>query len=194
MTRYFTQKITIGELAKEIMRVHKTSEDYEHYNLDDEIHIARAVEDYSTRIRYERLTPKIIKDLSKVNFDTENIDASSTAFGKSPNANEGIEKLIGLHTLENGLSYLGITAGGDWEYPIFFMIYSDGQDLRGYIPKEGNTWNSANKSAFGNDEEADVQGLKLRGLISIEDLRFEPGKIEQDIIKRIIYKSCGEVI
>jgi hypothetical protein len=47
------------------------------------------------------------------------------------------ETLIGLHTLYNGLTFLGITAGGDWEHPIFFIVYFDGKDFKPYVPKYG---------------------------------------------------------
>ena len=58
----------------------------------------------------------------------------------------------GYEVLENGMPCLFVQAGGDWEFPICFVIYYDGSKLRGYIPSDGNLWNRKFKSAFGNDE------------------------------------------
>jgi hypothetical protein len=83
------------------------------------------------------------KDL-KVKFDCENI----TTTGEF-----GPKKLGGYHTLENGLTFLGVCAGGDWEIPCFFIIYFEGKKLRAYIPTDGNLWNTDTKMAYGNNAE-----------------------------------------
>lgn len=108
----------------------------------------------------ESLGIKLMKDLSKVNFDFENYYYS--------HIDEEIGGAIGFLGyrriwVQNGfLSYIGWSAGGDWEYPVYFLIYldKDGETFRAYIPKEGNVWNYDTKSAFGNDEEADSNFLK----------------------------------
>lgn len=98
------------------------------------------------------LTSQVSKDLDKVDFDTENIvwDGSFR------------RELLGFHELENGLTFLGVQAGGDWEFPVFFIIYWDGKSLRGYIPTDGNPWNTDTKSAYGNDEERDLENARKR--------------------------------
>jgi hypothetical protein len=141
----------------------------------------------------KRLTPRVEKDLSKVEFDTENMEDSG-GFGNSTD-------IVGYHTLENGLSFLGVTAGGDWESPVFFIIYCDGKTLRGYIPTEGNPWNTTTKQAYGNDEEADLADMRKRypekgfwhiGPNSFDAASdapdFEPEKILADIKARIVRK------
>ena len=62
---------------------------------------------------------------------------------------------MGYQELDNGMMLLGVNAGGDWEKAIYFCIYWDGKQLRAYIPTEGNTWNTLNKVAVGNDDECD---------------------------------------
>ena len=86
------------------------------------------------------ITPQVKKDLSKVQFDLENITMVD-GFGYS---------LTGYHTLPNGMTFLGVAAGGDWEVPVFAILYFDGKKLRGYIPTKGNAWNRITKRAFGN--------------------------------------------
>jgi len=110
---------------------------------------------YIARLPLIYLEGKVEKDLKKVDFDWENYEYSP---GETYCDEDDIG---GFHTLENGLTYLGVTAGGDWEWPLFFIIYWDGKKLRGYIPKKGNVWNSITKTAYGNDcgEPEDVTDL-----------------------------------
>jgi hypothetical protein len=90
--------------------------------------------------------PKLTKDLEKVIFDDENTTCDQDGF-------MGDAKLCGFHTLDNGLTFLGVLEGGDWEYPVFFIIYYDGKELRGYIPEDGNMYNKVFKTAFGSEGE-----------------------------------------
>ena len=57
---------------------------------------------------------------------------------------------------------VGCAAGGDWEYPVFFIVFLDanGQTLRSYIPKGGNVWNYNINDVFGNDDESDAKFLE----------------------------------
>lgn len=109
----------------------------------------------------KHLSPQVRKDLEKVEFGTENIDECYGAWSNTP---KGIKSLGGYQTLDNGFTFYGQMAGGDWENPIFFLIYWDGKQLRGYIPEKGNTWNTITKQAMGNDTDADAKFLcKLNG-------------------------------
>jgi hypothetical protein len=128
------------------------------------------------------LLNKLDKDI-KVQFDLENVIYEET----DPNG------LIGYHT-ENGLTWCGFAAGGDWEHPVFFMVYWDGKKLRGYVPTEGNPWNSITKQAYGNDEEQDLKDAKKRWpeiytdldreLLS-DDFEFDQESIRKDFMDRI---------
>ena len=144
-------------------------------------------------VDYRRLTPTVEKDLDKVKFDCENITNEDYDFGP--------KELLGYQTLSNGMSYFGVCAGGDWESPVFFCIYWDGKKLRGYIPEDGNLYNTDTKQAFGNDDKADLANARKR----FPDDRelFKPGfddvsgylddydveAIKQDIMDRIVESS-----
>jgi len=122
------------------------------------------------------------KDI-KVEFDLENFSDSPKDFG--PKA------LMGFHTEANGLTYCGMCAGGDWEHPVFFCIYWDGKKLRGYVPTEGNPWNTTTKAAYGNDEKADAKNARKRWPDKFDtdsevDFEFEPDLIRQDILERLL--------
>ena len=128
----------------------------------------------------KNLTSKVSKDLSKVRFDMENFEWE----GEEENSYEGFEKITGFHILPNGMAYLGCCAGGDWEKALFFILYYDGNQLRGYIPTDGNTWNTDTNSAYGN--EHDTSNLKKRFGVDDKDMASPNSKaIIEDIQKRI---------
>ena len=93
--------------------------------------------------------PKAMDDLKKVEFDLENIMDKD-----SENWDGADTKLLGFHTV-NGKSFCGLFGGGDWEFPVFFILYCDGKDIRAYIPEKGNVYNKDLKSAIGNNEDED---------------------------------------
>lgn len=130
------------------------------------------------------LLEKLGKDI-KVEFDLENIAYNQDDFGP--------KELIGYHT-ENGLTWCGFAAGGDWEHPVFFMVYWDGKKLRGYIPTDGNPWNTITKQAYGNDEDQDLQDAKNRWPeiygdldrdLEVSDFEFDQEAIRKDFMARI---------
>src|ERR1035437_5647086 len=73
------------------------------------------------------LTKQVAQDLAKCKFDCEDCNWTDNGNG-----------LLGLHTLSNGLSIMGVSAGGDWETPCYFLLYFDGKQIRAYIPEKGN--------------------------------------------------------
>ena len=120
-----------------------------------------------------QLTSTIEKDLSKINFDWENYEyETGSGFSSYP---------CGYEVLSNKLPVLFVNAGGDWEFPICFIIYWDGNKLRGYIPEEGNVFNKKQRCAYGSEDDGEVD---------LEDITEEPNVdlIRQDIIKRIQIK------
>ena len=84
-----------------------------------------------------------------------------------------LSDILGFHE-EKGFCWLGINAGGDWEYPVFFIVYYDGKEFRAYSPKVGNVFNINNNEAVRNndsdleDSEASVKLLKEDFLSAIE--------------------------
>lgn len=129
--------------------------------------------DYLGSIQYCWIdfTDKIKKDLSKVEFDFEN------CWEMEP-------EICGFKTLENGFTYYGLMAYGDWEDEVFFIVYWDGKTLRAYIPKEGNLYNTDTRTAYGNSGEYDdVNKLKRFGMVGKIDPDLEA--IIQDISERI---------
>ncbi len=105
---------------------------------------------------------KIGDDLKKVRFDFEN-----TGFEPVPEFNDGFCGLRKIWCKNGYLSCIGMWAGGDWEYPVYFIIYldQDRKTLRAYIPEEGNTYNKDTKEAIGNNDEADIKFLKKNAMI-----------------------------
>jgi hypothetical protein len=108
----------------------------------------------------------INNDLGKVRFDTENC-----GFVEGHHDNV----LLGFQTLENGFTFLGCYAGGDWENSVFFIIYWDGKSLRGYVPENGNIYNQLTDTAYGSEMSSDwaysenTIKKKIPGLVQIAD-------------------------
>jgi len=148
MSRKFV-RISQPELKEKLKEVADQHADPDHY--DDDIDLDGLLA-YPNWIAYD---PQISKDLAKVEFDWENVHGQGE-YGKY-----GGSLISGIQTLVNGLTYFGVLVGGDWEYPLFFIVYWDGTKLRGYVPKEGNAWDHKRKIAFGNADIDDYTGETL---------------------------------
>lgn len=125
-----------------------------------------------------RKLSKVNKDLSKIEFDWENCETEDYAGTQS--------HFMGINALPNGMPFLGMMAGGDWEVPVYFIVYHDGKELRGYVPKDGNTYNLTTKAAYGNDEDEDEKDAKKRGITDPYDLEPDFDKLRADIMGRIL--------
>jgi len=93
-------------------------------------------------MRYNSNAPKHLKnDLNKIEHDEENFD------------------IIGDIKTADGVPFIQGQFGGDWEAAIFFVVYWDGKEFRGYIPTKGNAFDRFRKIALGNDDEEDTKFL-----------------------------------
>ena len=112
-----------------------------------------------------KLSDQIRDDLSTVSFNTENTEYSGH-YRSFPNA-------LGVQVTDNGMPYLALSSGGDWEYPVFYIIYWDGEQLRGYVPEEGNVYNKTANKAFGNEDE-DVERAEVRRQLHERSIPIPP--------------------
>ena len=156
------KKISIDELKKVILEKVKKYDPELEFDFEEEFYLEEMLEAF----------PKVQKDISKIQFDLENYDIDP-------------EGLAGFNKIGD-LSYLGVIAGGDWEMPIFFILYLDhNKQLRGYVPTDGNVFNKPMKSAYGNNDEEDEREVKKLGFETYDDMDFDWNKIEEDIKNRI---------
>lgn len=149
-----------------------------------------------TLLNHEKLG-KVMSDWNKVDFDLENLYISY---------NHNREWQLGFQQLGTGFTYIGVVAGGDWEHPLYAIIYHDGKTFRGYVPKKGNTYNQVTNTAFGSESNVSnsfdsenkliIKGLEKLGcsLDGITDdniekawelLDFDFVQIRKDIENRI---------
>jgi len=157
------KKMTIDELKEFIMKKMRKIDEETEFDFEEGFDIYDLIDAF----------PKIEKDIFKIDFDMENYDIEK-------------EDLIGFNTIEE-FSFLGVSAGGDWEMPVFFLLYVDHKNtLRGYVPTEGNVFNKKTKAAFGNDEEEDEKEAKKQGFNNYEDMEFDWNKLKEDIKNRIM--------
>ena len=105
--------------------------------------------------------------------------------------------VVGERVTTGGVPYIMILAGGDWETRVACVIYFDGEDMRGYVPKDGNSYNRMTKSAFGNfgDDHAACERQYRVRLEHREDMRAvapDMALVEHDVATCI--KARGEYV
>lgn len=130
-------KMTPSELEDEFKKV------WDKYNTENQSYrLGRFVYDM---LRYNnpsnapyKILKEFYKDMSKVDVDSENIDTIGD-----------------IRTTKSGISYVLCNKHGDWENPVLFMVYFDGNKVRGYIPEYGNCYNRIEKRAFGDPSDKD---------------------------------------
>lgn len=138
-------KITQEELKHKIFEIIK-----KHPDCEDDFEDGEEPDNYNVASFFGYAHKKVMDDISKVCFDFENSECNTRS---NPHTRKSPDTLMGLHTLDNGFTFWGMWAGGDWEYPVFFIVYWDGKGLRGYVPEDGNVYNKVFKTAFGSEGE-----------------------------------------
>jgi hypothetical protein len=104
-------------------------------------------------VNYKKVSDQLRSDLSRIRFNTENTEHSGHY--------RFFPDFLGVKALDNGTPYLAMSSGGDWEFPLCYVVYWDGEQLRGHIPKEGNIYNKTHNAAFGNqDEDEEIVDLQ----------------------------------
>lgn len=206
MPRYF-QDISIEDFKQKIFKAIVEHEDFSPYRKTDKIenwndlyHQYTSSGKPSLYHNHARLLPFLTRTVSKdmkVSFDTENISIDS------PGLRCVDAPPHGFFTLPNGMTMLGASAGGDWEVPVYFILYWDGKSIRGYVPENGNQWNTTTKQAYGNDPEEDAKNVKLlspqldfiKDELTIDEIewQFIGTEIIQDIQERITKKDNSVV-
>lgn len=173
MPRY-APKMTNQDLRQKLIELALTNDYVEDY--DEDFDPANPDMTSVVHMLLEENLPTVVKDWSKIDFSTENMD------------------VIGEKMTAGGIPYLEIRAGGDWESALICILYFDGKTFRGYVPRAGNTYNHKTKSAFGNhesDEEACAK--QFSSVTSIEecyrDVEPDMDLIAQDINGRIEAKG-----
>lgn len=95
-------------------------------------------------------------------------------------------ELDSFRTTPGGCPYVVGYVGGDWENPVCFIAYHDGDEMRAYLPKSGNTWRTGGdtgKIALGNLDDDDVPETDEQWVIKdlIRSGQLPKGTTEVDI-------------
>lgn len=168
--RYFSEKITTDELLFKLLNVSDSFDNDDVLWYIDENGEPTTEEEAINYLFYVLPSllneaddfKKVTADIFKIDFSTENV----------------INKhFTGLTTLNNELATLICCAGGDWQIPVVFIIYWDGNGFRGYTPTKGNLFNVKTKTAYGNNEDPDDIG------------DYDWDEIYRDIENRISFKA-----
>lgn len=139
-------------------------------------------------INFRKLIPKEDFDIK---FDLENLDYHSPIY----------DEITGAIELEDRV-FIGFQSGGDWEYPVYLILYLQDNKWRVYIPKEGNLINKDTMRAFGSGEEESgntdlkyLQKIMPEEFADDEDDDFEIDDCEMilniDAIRKDILNNVG---
>ncbi len=165
--------ITEDELKQKLcdaVRVHCNDSEFQDYLNTTRYFSIRA------ELPWERAVSKLlncsdqIRHDKDIDVDHENIMLGWSDWNVSCSGTSEPAEYLGIHTINN-LTFCGVKTGGDWEHPVFVILYWDGSDIRAYIPKRGNAVNMDTMTAFGSE------GDTLENLCwHTEDLLCERGK------------------
>ena len=114
-----------------------------------------------------KIASMLHKDIweGKYDFDSENVDA-----------------IGGIKMSKNGFPYIQCDAGGDWECPVCFFVYFDGNHFRAYVPLKGNALNRNDKHAFsGGGNENDAKFVQKELGISYDEANSMLGDISYNL-------------
>lgn len=117
--------------------------------------------------------------------------------GKYKFDSENVDDYGGIKMSKKGFPYIQCAAGGDWECPVCFFIYFDGNKFRGYVPLKGNALNRNEKHAFsgsGNEDDAKFVQKELgigydeaNGLL--DDIHYNVDACLEDFLSRVDVKG-----
>jgi len=85
--------------------------------------------------------------------------------------------MVGLQSIGE-FNFIGVEGGGDWEFPVYFIVYWS-NEIRCYIPKNGNAYNKKHKAAYGNYEVDDdgnetdefLEDSEIESMINLQAMR-----------------------
>lgn len=89
-----------------------------------------------------------------ITFDLENLDCSNDWSHVKTGWDE-----------EHG--WLAFMSGGDWEIPVFGILYFDGVKLKCYVPEKGNCYDPVKMTAW-QEEPPELEGKSMRELYDLE--------------------------
>ena len=181
MSRFYAP-ISKSDFQEKLVAVAKkvAAEEYD----VEEIEEATPRDLISMAFKVNNLTAKVSGDISKIDFSLENCYCYPEDLDFHDDPNEA--RFVGFKTLPNGMEYLGIYAGGDWELPVHFIVYWSGKEFRAYVPTDGNTFNEKTKTAYGSEPNI---ALDHTFQVPEQDRRkFDYDALIADIQSRILCK------
>jgi hypothetical protein len=105
-----------------------------------------------------------------------------------------IPDIKGFFSLSSGLPLIGLEIGDISNHPVFAVMFHDGWDFRGYVPRLGNVYNEKLMSAYGRNIASDtihyfLNHAETKRLADLEDAcfrlttnRFHPLRFSMDLI------------
>jgi hypothetical protein len=166
-------KLSKEELVDQLLEKAAEEDDFE----DSQIHECRdelLTKESSTS--WEAHVIGCVADDSDIQFDKENL----------------CELSIHEH---NGYHFVIAESGGDWEYPVTYIIYPTEDGFKQYTPEDSNTYNHASQTAFGSEGETEALDSSIED--AYESLSQELQEELEDVCGMLevvgYYKITGEI-
>lgn len=157
--------ITLDDFRDKVMTAVKKILDKEHVRPGQDVPFT----DISGQVRH---------DLEAVRFAVDETDWVVDQY-----TSEAKRGFIGFQTLPNGMPFLGVEAGADYEERLYFIIYWDGQ-LRAYIPKDGNTFDREGMASF-RPQDVDYSEYLHQFFPDVEIEALADSMVATDCIRRL---------
>lgn len=122
-------------------------------------HFSEWKDEYMSEFTAHDILRKILHEYDSVKIDMKSIQVDSENLTCDMNDTFGDDivgtPMLGLQTINNEYTFFGFELGGDWEYPVFAILYYDGELIRAYIPSCGNVVNLDFNCALGSEIDLD---------------------------------------
>ena len=132
---------------------------------------------------------RVYDDLHKINVDFENVESFDDEDAYTHLS--GLEDMVGYEMIgegETAFPVLWCAGGGDWEFPLVFVLYIGQKgEMRGYIPEDGNVYNYEKKAAYGNNDEDPIYEDDPED----PTFQFNMSKMKSDVYNRIVAKPLN---
>ena len=157
----------------------------------DESHFHLTFPEIKDALIFDENLPLMDKAMEIFISDSIELGANNVYMTTGSYNNPYIDSFLGVNTLSNGLTYLGMLMYEDYENPAMRIVYFDGKEFKSYVPRYGNCINWNIESAFGNDEDEDETYLQVEN--KLDKSTFDSFNVEDTIDTSMIIQELETV-
>lgn len=170
-----TKENMLKGLIKEAIKYPKLYDAIDHYYINDSIQnsMSSLIENNNWKLINDEIKDYIFEindkyDLFIADLVSHCVDNNAPFYDDISTDNVGIsydlENLYAYFYENEGVSYIKLEIGGDWEKPVHAIIYWSEKDqtMKGFFPLDkGNIYNAKEETAYGSEMES---GISIRAV------------------------------